>query len=53
MGYTTLWVADYAVMAITVDDATNEDEAEAMSRVILASYSDPDLFHLDEIEEMR
>jgi hypothetical protein len=53
MGYNTLWVADYAVMSITVDSATNEDEAEAESLEILKEYViEPDLFHLDEVREM-
>ena len=53
MGYATTWVADYAVMTIVVDGATTEEEAEEMSLEILEGYTNPDLFHLDEIEEMR
>lgn len=53
MGYNTLWVADYAVMSITVDSATTPEEAEVQSLEILKEYViEPTEFHLDEVEEM-
>lgn len=51
--YNTTWVADLAVMTITIDNCQNEDEAEARSFEILEAYlgESHDLFHLDEVEE--
>ena len=50
--FNTQWVADYAVMTITIDEATNAEDAENQSYRILVDYlgDTADLFHCDEIE---
>jgi len=53
--YNLLYVADYAVMSITVDgeDDWTEEQFTDVGNEILASYVNyPDLFHLDEITEV-
>jgi len=51
--YNTHWVADLAVMTITIDECQSEEEAEERSFEILEAYlgESHDLFHLDEVEE--
>lgn len=50
--FNTQWVADYAVMTITIDEATNAQDAEDQSYRILVDYlgETADLFRCDEIE---